>query len=89
MFLTPERAGFQAGEAQRTWGVVSVRKALGGGGVSVRPMEGDQGPLGVPAILQLLGGGRHLHSDAATAHRQTVPDADRRRVYRSAGAGPS
>ncbi len=34
-----------------------------------------------PVHSAASGGGRHLYSDAATADRQTVPDADRRRVY--------
>ena len=50
-------------------------------GSALKAMEGDQGPLGVPVDSAAAGGGRHLYSDAATPDRQTVPDADRRRVY--------
>ena len=50
-------------------------------GSALKAMEGDQGPLGVPSILQLLEAVDTYIPTPQRPDRQTVPDADRRRVY--------
>ena len=36
-------------------------------GSALKAIEGDQGPLGVPSHSEVVGGRRHLHSDADRA----------------------
>ena len=50
-------------------------------GRALKAMEGDQGPVGVPAILKLLEAVDSYIPTPNAADRQAVFDADRRRLY--------